>query len=355
MRVERGYCGGRTPGRAVFSVLPPVCGALLFAFLLMSFSACYTLKQGAAMFSLLGRAVPLEKLDLSDEKTAQFVERVRDIRAFAVNELGLRDTKNYTRYVNIERDYLAAVVSACDAGRFKTYEWRFPIVGRVPYKGFFNIKDARKEADKLKAKGLDVWVRGVDAFSTLGFFRDPLYSYMRDYSVHELADLLIHELFHATVFIKNEVQFNEEVAEFVGSMGARLYVESRFGADSEELKAAARRKKENAGFAAFVKGVRAELDKIYSRDIPGEEKLRLKEECIAASKTRFAAGYETLFTSENYRFFEELPVNNAYFQLYALYYEGSSYLEEVYKRTGGNLPAFIEAVKKAKSRKALQN
>jgi predicted aminopeptidase len=118
------------------------------------FPACYTIKQGATLFSLLARAQPLEKLNLTDEKTAQFVQYVRDIRVFAVTELGLKDTKNYTGYVTIDRDYLAAVVSACDPDSFNTYEWRFPVVGRMPYKGFFDTEDARAEAAKLKKKGL---------------------------------------------------------------------------------------------------------------------------------------------------------------------------------------------------------
>ncbi|GHT80374.1 hypothetical protein FACS1894130_11490 [Spirochaetia bacterium] len=182
------------------------------------------------MLGYLGRAVPLEKLGSGDNPTPdeeqlnrKFVARIGDIRRFAMEELGLRETKNYTRYVKLDRDYLAAAVSAAERDAFVRYEWWFPVVGNVPYKGFFRAEDARREGEKLRKRDLDVWIRRVDAFSTLGWFRDPLYSYMRDYPVHELADLLIHELLHATVYLKGHSQFDEELAEFVGREGSRLY------------------------------------------------------------------------------------------------------------------------------------
>ena len=165
------------------------------------FSSCYTLKQGFTLLGYLRRAVPLEKLS-PDKSNLRFVKQVASIRSFAVNELGLKDTKNYTRYVEIDRDYLALVVSACAKDSFSPYMWRFPIVGAVPYKGFFEERDAKIEVEKLKRKDLDTLIRRVDAFSTLGWFQDPLYSYMKDYPAHRLADLIIHESLHATVYLK---------------------------------------------------------------------------------------------------------------------------------------------------------
>jgi len=193
------------------------------------FSGCYSIKQGVTMIGYLGQAVPLEKTADSD-----FIGLVEDIRVFAKDELGLVLSKNYTRLVELDRNYLAAVVSASAKDSFQRHEWRFPVVGRLPYKGFFNVDDARKERFKLEEKDLDVWVRSVDAFSGLGWFNDPLYSFMRNYSPNRLADLIIHELVHATVFIKGQVKFNEELAQFIGTEGARLFLEKRFGLDSNE-------------------------------------------------------------------------------------------------------------------------
>jgi len=373
-----------------FSVFPALAAAVLIGLALLLFSGCYTLKQGTAMLGYLGKAVPLEKLDVSasgsnatnpkapdaettdsettDSKAAEtraFVERVEDIRRFAMEELGLKESKNYTRYVEIDRDYLAAVVSACAADSFTRHEWHFPVVGSVPYKGFFDPEDAKKEAAKRKAEGMDVWVRGVDAFSTLGWFRDPLYSYMKNYTDYQLADLLIHELLHATVFVRGRVQFNEQLAEFVGTQGARLYIESRFGADSEEYLAIDSRVADSNAFRAFLVELCAALDAVYTRaDLNREEKLSEKERLIMAAKERFAQEYETRFQSNNYRGFSSIPVNNAYLDLYRLYHEEDNFLENLFENaetlhnmSGTNkLRAFITAAASLnKSRHARQD
>jgi predicted aminopeptidase len=311
------------------------------------------------MLGYLGRAVPLESLETTDgvsggvgeeeARNRSFAERVRDIRAFAVGELGLRETKNYTRYVQIDRDYLAAVVSAAAKDSFTRYEWWFPVVGKVPYKGFFDPADARKEGEKLAGKDLDVWIRGVDAFSTLGWFRDPLYSYMRDYPVHRIAELLIHELLHATVYLKGQFQFNEELAEFVGREGARLYITSRFGEKSEEFRVMADGEADSAAFLDFIRALIAELDALYRGDAAREEKLERKEAIIGAAQERFEAEYENRFRRDNYRGFSKMKINNAYLELYRLYYGESDFYEKLYEKSGRNLRAFIEAAKTLKS------
>jgi predicted aminopeptidase len=319
-------------------------------------SGCYTLKQGGTFIGYLGKAVPLESLlkvktgddaeSIADaEKNRRFVERVQDIRRFAQEELGLNMTKNYTRYVQLDRSYLAAVVSASATDSFTRHEWRYPVVGVMPYKGFFNVKDARKERAKLEKKGLDVWVRGVDAFSTLGWFKDPLFSYMRDYSPDRLADLIIHESLHATVFIKGQVQFNEELAEFVGTEGARLYMAFRFGVDSAEYQAMFTGKEDHNKYVAFMQEVIAELQTLYNSDSERETILSEKERIIAAAKERFDAEYESRFDNENYRGFSAAPVNNAYLELYRLYYSEDSFFADLYERSGSDLPAFIAAAK----------
>jgi predicted aminopeptidase len=303
------------------------------------FSGCYTLKQGFTMLGYLNRAVPLEKSN--DE---EFIQRVKDIRAFAMEELGLAMSKNYTSYVDLDRNYLAAVVSASAKDSFRRHEWNYPIVGKMPYKGFFDIEDAKKERKKLEKKDLDVWVRTVTAFSTLGWFKDPLYSYMRDYSDERLADLIIHELTHATVFIKGKVQFNEELAEFIGSEGARLYMEKRFG------EAHASGNDEYKNYVAFLRELTAELDILYKSDKSREEKLTEKEAIIGAAKKRFDEEYDNLFSSDNFRGFSSLPVNNAYLELYRLYHAEDNFYEDLYNRSGRNLVNFINAAKTVKKK-----
>jgi predicted aminopeptidase len=333
------------------SWVPVAVSAVFFIFVFLLISGCYTLKQGAAMLGYLGKAVPLEKLSGQNaaEDERRFAERVAGIRRFAMEDLGLKESKNYTRYVAIDRDYLAAVVSACAPDSFTRHEWRFPVVGTVPYKGFFDPEDARKEAAKLRADGLDVWVRGVDAFSTLGWFKDPLYSYMKDYSTYALADLIIHELLHATIFVKGQVQFNEQLAEFVGSTGARLYIESRFGPDSPEYREIGSGAADRAAFRNVVSALIAELETLYAGNLGRDEKLSEKERIIKAAQERFVSDYDDLFSNENYRTFAELSVNNAYLDLYRLYYEQDNFFPELYQRTceatTAGLRRFVDAAK----------
>jgi len=293
------------------------------------------------MLKYIGSSVPLEQAD-DDE----FIRLVTDIRTFAIDELGLAMSRNYTAYVKIDRNYLAAIVSASAKDSFKRHDWSFPVVGKVPYKGFFDIEDARKERLKLEKKDLDVWIRTVDGFSTLGWFRDPLYSYMRGYSPGRLADLIIHELVHATVFITGQVKFNEELAEFIGSEGARQYIEKRYGKDSKEYRELSSSDDDNRKYVEFIQELIAELETLYSdTGISRENKLTEKERIINAAKERFIREYDTRFSNNNYRGFTELPVNNAYLELYRLYYTEDNFFAELYERTGGDLRAVIKAAK----------
>jgi predicted aminopeptidase len=360
--------------KLLFSFIPVIVAAGVLLAALFLFSGCYTLKQGTTMLGYLGRAVPLEELAKKGDEERAFAEQVEDIRRFAIDELGLAESKNYTRYVELDRNYLAAVVSASARDSFTTHEWWFPVVGKVPYKGFFNAADARKEAEKLQKKDLDVWVRGVDAFSTLGWFRDPLYSYMKNYTTRELADLIIHEQLHATIYLKSHSQFNEELAEFVGSEGARLYMERIGGPEppagpsapnGETADNPAESRADNAAYIAFLQNLIAELDGVYKSGISREEKLSRKAEIIAAAKTRFTETYDHHFKTENYRGFSDLQVNNAYLDLYRLYHGAGeeSYFKTLYERFRGelrashsvgapglDLKAFIEAAKTLKGK-----
>jgi len=311
------------------------------------------------MLGYLNRAIPLEDLLIEDPGSAQapaafeenqrFALAVMDIRRFAMEELGLNATRNYTTYVELDRDYLAAVVSASARDSFSRHEWWFPIVGRLPYKGFFNVEDARRERDKLERRDLDVWIRGVSAFSTLGWFSDPLYSFMKNYTLYNLADLIIHESVHATVFLRNHVQFNEELASFIGTEGARLYLES-IGYEAPELTEQDSRT-DQATYLGFIRELIAELDTVYTNPIfSREQKLEYKEIIIADLKIRFEENYESMFITDNYRGFVDMPINNAYLELFRLYYEGNTWFKDLYEKSGSNMRAYIEAAKTLRGR-----
>jgi predicted aminopeptidase len=173
---------------------------------------------------------------------------------------------------------------------------------------------------------------------------------MKKYSGHYLADLIIHELLHAAVYLKGQSQFNEELAEFVGTEGARLYMEKVRGTGGTALEDAdtANAQADRAAYSVFIRGLTAELDELYKSGLPREEKLRKKEEVIKAAKAMFDESYEERFTTDNYRGFSELPVNNAYLELYRLYHEEDHYFKDIYERSGSDLAKFIEAAKTLK-------
>jgi len=332
--------------------IPVILSVFLITVIMLLFSGCYTLQQGVSMLSYLNQAVPLEDLvQGGNNEDRLFAQRVENIRRYAMEDLGLSGSRNYTRYVELDRDYLAAVVSASASDSFTPHTWWFPIVGRVPYKGFFNIEDAMRERDRLESRGLDVWIRRVDAFSTLGWFRDPLYSFMKNYPERRLAELIIHELFHATLFLTNHVQFNEELATFIGIEGSRLYMEKTYGASwqTDSSTEAENAEADFVSFLTFIHSLIADLDAVYKSLISIDEKLRLKDEVISSAQWRFAATYDDIFLTENYRNFSTMPINNAYLGLFNLYYEEDRYFYDLYNRAsqqmGLDLGSFIEIAK----------
>jgi predicted aminopeptidase len=282
----------------------------------------YLARQGRYLLgdSLGGK--PAEALLASphiDAGTRAFLIRAGEIRRYAFERIGLKENRNYTRYKELERDYLVSVVSACAADSFAAYSWRYPLLGRLPYRGYYRSADARREAERLKADGWDVLVRPVDSFSTLGFARDPLYSFMKSYSAFELASLIIHEQTHATVFVKGQTQFSEELATLVGEEGALAWLGETQGEDSEEYRAALDQIADSQAFAGLLRDLAAALERVYDLPISREEKLAEKTRIIAAFQAEFSATQPTRFRTESYRLMAVPQVNNAYLALYRLY------------------------------------
>lgn len=306
-------------------------------------SSCYITSEGAAFLAMQARAKPTAKLLADPALPADrraFLERVGRVRRFAVEELGMRDTENYTSFVEVPGDRVATVVQACAELSFDRHLWSYPVVGRLPYKGFFDPGDAEKEAARLRKEGLDVIVRGVDAFSTLGWFKDPLYSFMESYGEAELAELIIHELTHATAFSKREGAFNEELATFVGRSGAELWLAR--GGEPEELKAYRATRSDAEAFAAFIAGTAAELERLYGEEIPDGEKRERKREIIEARAELYRKAAPGTFSGEGYRTFPMEKINNAFIDLYRLYEgEPALYADYLRKVCGGDLRRFI--------------
>lgn len=303
---------------------------LLLAFLLLS--SCYVSEQGFHYLGLLTHARSAATV-LADRKTSEatrkLVEAALRIRNFGVQRLGLAETRNYRTLVELDTDSLARVVQACASLSFDRYLWTYPLVGKLPYRGYFKAEEAKHEAEGLRGEGWDVIVRPVDAFSTLGFLPDPLWSFMASYSEGDLAETILHELCHATAFRKGDDTWNEELATFVGRQGSLEYLADRFGSTSPELAEAERSRRESEALTLWLKGTAEELEALYVSELPDEIKRQKKAEIIAARATAYQTRYASLFETDRYRDFPMERLNNAYLDLYRLY-EGESDLYRDY-------------------------
>ena len=190
----------------------------------------YVLRAGWEEAKILSRRVPIEKVIADSATTPALKERLRLVlaaRSYAVDTLGLEAGESFTSFAQLERDTLVLVLSAAYRDRLQAYRWWFPIVGRLPYKGFFRPKDALRARDDFQARGFDTYLRPASAFSTLGWFNDPLLSTTVRGDTTFLANTVIHELSHNTLFVAGNAEFSESFASFIGSRGAEAFFRSR--------------------------------------------------------------------------------------------------------------------------------
>lgn len=200
------------------------------AYLVLAPTGRYLLRGAWEETKILARRRPLNDI-LADSATTPALraklQLVLAARAFAADSLGLDAGQSFTTYSETGHDTLTLVVSGAYRDRLKAYTWWFPVVGRVPYKGYFDFDQARREERALNARGFDTRLGAVSAFSTLGWFNDPLLpSTLRSDSL-TLANTVIHELTHNTYYAPGGAVFNESFANFVGSRGAERFFLSR--------------------------------------------------------------------------------------------------------------------------------
>ena len=180
---------------------------------------------------------PVEEVLHDARLTPQEQHKLRlilEVRSFAITQLDLRASKSYTTFVQLDRPYVSYNLSAAPADALTPYVWRFPLLGSMPYKGFFDKEYALREQHALDEQGYDTYLRGVRAYSTLGYFDDPILSSMLAYDDVFLINTIIHEMLHQTVWIKGSVSFNESLANFVGEHGTLAYLRQRYGVDAPE-------------------------------------------------------------------------------------------------------------------------
>ncbi len=266
---------------------------------------------------------------------------VEDARLFAA-ELGLEVGDQYTSFAEWPGDRVVTSVVATRPGEIEAAGFRFPIVGRVPYKGFFDPARAEAEAERLRAKGLDVCVVPVAAYSTLGWFSDPLTGPMLRGGDGELVETVIHELVHATVFVESAADFNEGVATFVGQEGAVRFFAARDG----EVAAAAERQRisEDRLVAAELARLRTAVGELYEEPAGAARDAR-RGELEADARARLAA--LPLQHHDAERLAEGVRLNDACLALAGTYQADLEAMAVRLEAADGDLSRFVAAVRAA--------
>lgn len=322
----------------------------LIALIALCLGACspiYIARAGYEEAKILSRRTPIEKViadPKTDDDTRAKLELVLQARTFSQEALGLASAKNYTSYSRLDSDTLALVLSAAPSDRLTPHTWWFPIVGRVPYKGYFSVKSAEKEAAKLEAKGYDTYIRPTSAFSTLGWFADPVLSTMLRYDDVGLFATIVHELTHSTHFIPSQVPFNESFANFVGDRGAVDYFCGLEGDEGERCRIARLQWRNDILFSEYLGRLVPGLEEVYGRtDQTREEKVAMRKEVHERTMQEFLAEYGDEL-APGYRRLIEQPLNNARLVGLRLYYHRLELFEAVLQRHDQDLRAAIAAI-----------
>jgi len=317
-------------------------------------SSCYVTAQGAHYLSLRAKGVPAAAA-LADPRTSPqnrlLLERVAEIRSFATSNLGLKETNNYTSIVILDSDRLVTVVSACAELSFDRYLWSYPLIGKFPFRGYFTPREAQEEAARLKGKGWDTIARPVDAFSTLGWFTDPLFSFMASYSEAEIADMILQELTHTTIFVKGEGDFDEEISAFVGRQGSRLWLQSKYGENSPQVDELHKNQADDDAYSDWLRATAEKLQAVYTSGLTTAEKRAQKAAILVSRAAEFKNVYAQHFVTDRYKEFPMERLNNAYLDLYRIYEgEPTLYMDCYKKICASSMKRFIAEVERISRR-----
>ena len=275
-----------------------------------------------------------------DPGTRAKLELVLAARDFGVERLGLEVGESYRSFTALDRAWTSLTLSASPRDRLQPYLWSFPIVGEVPYKGFFDRDRAELEKAELEAQGFDTYLRPVDAFSTLGWFDDPLLSPMLARSESSLADTVLHEALHATYFRKGDVDFNEGLATFVGSQGSLLFLAERWGPGSDRLKQIRALQRDRIWFASFLGDMLDEVERHYASDLSTEAKVEGREPLFRRWKEELEQRVAVSETGA-YGWLAKVPWNNALVLSLKRYLFDLSRFERFHRALGSDLRATI--------------
>lgn len=305
----------------------------------------YLLPLAAGEINVLLRSVPLrqaiQSAGLAEEQVAK-LELILDTREYARDVMGLTLGSDYEKFYDSGGDAVMFNVSACRRDAFEPRQWTFPIVGTVPYLGFFSRSAADAKVLELEEAGYDVFMYEVDAYSGAGYFPSVVLSPMLDRSDISLADTVFHELLHGNIWRPNDVSFNESLATFFGRTGAVKYFADRFPDQPELIQDAIETFEDRDRFSDFMLTLFNELDSYYASDFTSEEKIVGREAVYQAGRDRFAAEIQPLMhRPERYDWVASLPTDNAYMMGVRRYNLDLDVFENVFTATGEDWAASV--------------
>jgi predicted aminopeptidase len=324
----------RTLGRLrslAFRLLP-------FTFCLAACSPTYVVRAGYEEARILWRRQPIQTMlrrtDL-DSDTRTKLELALAVRAFAADALHLKVGGSFASFARVDPNQVVHVVSAAYRTRLEPYTWWFPIVGRVPYKGFFSKTCADEEAAWLEREGYDTYTRPSVAFSTLGWFADPLVSTLLRYDRVTLANVIIHELLHNTTYLAGHADFDESFANFVGTRGAMLFFATT--GQGSALREASASWDDTLLLSDFLGRFTTHLREMYASGISASERERL-----------FGEGQDEFrrlpFRTALYADFGTQRLNNAVILHYLMYADRLSEFDDVLQQKRNDLAQTIQTV-----------
>ncbi|MFA5848496.1 MAG: aminopeptidase [Bacteroidales bacterium] len=317
-----------------------VLSAFLLSVLYGCANVCYLSQAAEGHFRLMGARVPIEKIlrkNLLDSASRDKLRMVLDIREFASRELGLPANKSYTVYSEIKGEHLGWNVYCAPEFSVEPKTWCFPVAGCVVYRGYFSQKAALRFAAKMEKEGFDVYVSPIGAYSTLGWYNDPVLSTHLQRGPISLAGLIIHELAHQQLYIKGDSQFNEGFAVCVERAWVLRWLRSSAFIQSSErdslIAEALKMWDAQDLYNAKILAARSRLKEIYSNDSADIQKMRQKKDSLLR-------GLESELLSRNNVKGNKISLNNAFFVPVSTYYETVPEFEKILEGSGGNFQEF---------------
>lgn len=267
-----------------------------------------------------------------------------EIRRFASDQLALPDNDSYRSYVDTHRDYVTWAVFAAPELSLEAQIWCFPVYGCVPYRGYFSEERATGFAAEMQQQGLDTYVGGITAYSTLGRSSDPLLNTMFRFDETYLAGLVFHELAHQEVYVADDTAFNEAFATVVETTGVAKWLNAK--GDVAALRQYEAGRQREADFLALVSEARSELRELYALPGSREQKLANKAATIEALRERYRQVRDTRWAGYGgYDSWFDGPINNAKFAATAFYNDLVPVFERLFALCSNDYPRFYQAVR----------